>query len=68
MADEDQKSVFFHAKQLASLTGNTWEALKCVRLYQKAPEGVLRPFKVLTLDRAKIFELIVLYVGVYVGT
>ena len=55
-------------KKIASLTGNTWEALQCVRLNQKAPEGACRPFKVLTLAPPKTLELIVLYVGVYGGT
>ena len=63
-----RKSGFFLAKKLASLIGNTWEALQRVRLHQKAPEGACRPFKVLTLARPKMFELIVLYVGVYGGT
>ena len=58
----------FYTKKIASLTGNTWEALRCVRLNQKAPEGACRPFKVLTLALPKMFELIVLYVGVYCGT
>ena len=60
--------VFFKRKKLASITGNTWEALQCIRLHQKAPEDACRPFKVLTLARPKMFELIVLYEGVYGGT
>ena len=68
MAAVARKSGFFHAKQIASLTGNTWGALQCVKLNQKAPEVAFRPFKVLTLALPKMFELIVLCVGVYGGT
>ena len=64
----NSKIGFFTAKHLSSLTGNTWEALQWVILHQKDPEGVFRPFKVLTLACAKMFKLIVLYVGVYGGT
>ena len=64
MAAVAWKTVFLTQKK-ASLTRNTWEALQCVRLNQKAPEGVCRLFKVLTLAHPKMFELIVLYVGVY---
>ena len=68
-AAEGQKTLyFFSLKKTASPTGNTLEALQCVRWYQKAPEGACRPFKVLTLTRPKLFELIVLYVGTYIGT
>ena len=62
-----QKSVF-RAKTIASLTGNTQEALRHVRLYQKNTEGACRPFKVMTFARSIFSELIVLYVGVYDGT
>ena len=48
MAAVAQKSVFFLAKKLALLTGNTWESLQCVIFYQKYPEGACRPFKVMT--------------------
>ena len=67
MAAEARKPVFYAKKKIASLTGDTWEALKCVILHHKAPEGVWRPFKVLTLALPKMFELIVLCVGVYSG-
>ena len=43
-----ENAVFFHQKKLASLTGNTGEALQCVRLHQKAPERVCRQFKLTT--------------------
>ena len=56
-------------RQFVSLANrNTWEALKCVRLHQKAPEAAWSLLKVLTLARAKMFEFIVLYVGLYGGT
>ena len=58
----------FYPKQITLLTKNTWEALQCVRLYQRAPEGACHPLKVMTLARPNIFELTVLYVGVYGGT
>ena len=58
---------FLSLKLVASLTSNTWEALQWVRFHQKAPEVACRPFKVLTLYCPKMFELIVLYVGVYSG-
>ena len=63
MAAVAQKPVF-SCKKTAPLTGNTWEALQYVILHQEDPEGACRPFKVLTLAHAKIFELIVLCVGV----
>ena len=59
---------FFSQKQLALPTGKTWEALQCVRKHRNAPEIVSRPFKVLTLVRSKMFELMPLYVGTYDGT
>ena len=68
MAAVAQKLFFFNAKKIASLTGNTWEAIQYVRLHQKAPEGACSPFKVLTLAHTKMFELIILYVGFYGGT
>ena len=48
MAAVAQKSGIFSRKKLASLTGNTGEALQCVRLHQKAPEGACRQFKLPT--------------------
>ena len=55
MATVAQKSgIFSRFKKIASLTGNTWEALQCVRLYQKAPESACLTFKVLTLARADL--------------
>ena len=62
------KSGFFVAKNVALLTWNTREAIQCVRVHQNSSEGSCHPFKVLTLACAKIFELIILYVGVYSGT
>ena len=56
------------SKTITSLTGNTWEALQCVRLYQRAPKSACHPLKVMTLAQPKIFEFIVLYMGVYGGT
>ena len=44
------------------------EALQCVRLHQKAPEGAFRPFKVLTLVLPKMSKLFIINVGVYGGT
>ena len=41
-----ENPVFF-TKKIASLTGNTCEALQCVILHQKDPEGACRKFKVL---------------------
>ena len=54
--------------KLALLTGNTWEALQCVRLNEKDPSGAFYPFRVMTLARPKLFELIVINVGIYGGT
>ena len=59
---------FVFTQKKSSLTGNTWEDLQWIRLHQKAPEGACFSFKVLTLARAKMSELIILYVGVYGGT
>ena len=59
---------FLDMKTLASLTGDIWEALQCIILHQRYPDGACRLFKVLTLNCAKIFKLIIIYVGVYGGT
>ena len=67
MAAGDLKPILFLRKK-ASLTGNTLEALQCVRLYQKAPDGEFRPLKVIIMALAKMFKLFVLYAGVYGGT
>ena len=48
MAAVARKCSIFHKKNLASLTGNTGEALQCVRLHQKAPEGACWQFKLTT--------------------
>ena len=48
MAAVAQKSGVFHEKKIASLTGNTGEALQCVRLHQKAREGACRQFNLTT--------------------
>ena len=64
MATVDQ-NLGFLAKKIASLAGNTWEALQCVIWHQNAPEGASRPFKVLTLVRDKMIDIIPLYVGPY---
>ena len=66
MVAVDQKLVFL-AKKIASLAGNTWEALQCVRWHQNAPEGVSCTFKVLSLVRAKMINIMQLYVGPYGG-
>ena len=68
MAAVDQKPVFPRKKNFASLTENAYEALQCVRFHQKDLEGVCCLFKVLTFARPKMFEVIILYVGVYGGT
>ena len=65
MAAVYQKPGIFLAKQIAALTGNTWEALLCVIWPNNYPEGVSRPFKVLTLVHAKMIYIIPLYVGTY---
>ena len=61
-----EKPVFLQKKP-SLLTGDTWEALQCIRLHRKYLEGACRSFKVLTLAHPKIFELVILYVGVYCG-
>ena len=38
----------FSTKKLASLPGSTTEALQCVRLHQKAPDGACWQFKIPT--------------------
>ena len=48
MATVAQKSGIFSQKKIALLTGNTGEALQCVRLRQKALEGACRQFKLTT--------------------
>ena len=49
MAAVSRKSgIYSQKKKLASPTGNTGEALQCVRLHQKAPESACRKFKLTT--------------------
>ena len=68
MATVDQKPGIFFTKKIALLTGNTCEALQCVRYHQTAPEGAYRPFKVLALVCAKMIDIISLYVAVGIST
>ena len=62
-----ENPVFFLLKKLTSPMGNTWEALQCSRWHQNAPEYASRPFKVLTLVRAKMIDVMLLYVDTYCG-
>ena len=65
MSDVDQNPGIFIAKKITSITGNTWGDLQCVRWHHNDPEGASRPFKVLTLVRAKMINIMPLYVGPY---
>ena len=62
-----ENTVFFLAKKPASLTGDTWEALQCIRWHHNATEGESFPFKVLKLIRTKMINIMPLYVGTYGG-
>ena len=64
MAAVAQKHVFFSQK-IFSPTGNTLESLQCIIYHHNSPEGESCPFKVITLVRAKMFDITQLYVGTY---
>ena len=50
--------VFFLAKKIATLTGNIWEYLQCVRWHQHNPECDSYPLKVLALVCTKMINII----------
>ena len=55
MAPVAQKYGSFSQNKIASLTGNTWEALQCVRWYQNAPSNSLKGFPSAPCERGYFF-------------